>query len=407
MPASIPVVHSALGYFNARFGDLGWPGIDRLIADNEPSPQAAADLLRAAPASEQGWNRLDLFGPEIAAEYWSRVTPGDLGHPDELEQLLNLSRLLRTAGRLELVAHVLTTPSQDHSAELAYAEEAAEFLAQRVRHPDVGGVGSGVMQRWELASLFEVLDKHREQLGVRRVALLEWQYYPLLEYESGFIAPNLYREMARDPDFFAQLVEWAFKPASADLSENVSVDEKQQQLANNAWQVLRTWPPGRFVPRITSEPAAADGEAVAGRREFVAEASLNSWVERARIRLTETGRADIGDQQIGAALAATPADPNGDWPGIAMRDLLERLQSPDIDNGISMTLYNRRCVTARGITEGGTQERELAEDYRARGRKCQEWPRTAAIFAGLARGYEREAEVEDRAAEAHRRGLPL
>lgn len=352
MPASIPVVHSALGYFNARFGDLGWPGIDRLIADNEPSPQAAADLLRAAPASEQGWNRLDLFGPEIAAEYWSRVTPGDLGHPDELEQLLNLSRLLRTAGRLELVAHVLTTPSQDHSAELAYAEEAAEFLAQRVRHPDVGGVGSGVMQRWELASLFEVLDKHREQLGVRRVALLEWQYYPLLEYESGFIAPNLYREMARDPD-------------------------------------------------------AADGEAVAGRREFVAEASLNSWVERARIRLTETGRADIGDQQIGAALAATPADPNGDWPGIAMRDLLERLQSPDIDNGISMTLYNRRCVTARGITEGGTQERELAEDYRARGRKCQEWPRTAAIFAGLARGYEREAEVEDRAAEAHRRGLPL
>lgn len=405
--ASAPVAQAALGYFRVRFADLGWAGIELLITNGQPSPQVAAEILRAIPASEQAWDGLDRFGPDVTAEYWSRVTPGDLGRPDELEQLLDLSRLLRTAGRLDLVAHVLATPSQDHSAELAYAEETAEFLTQRIRQPDVGGVGSGVMQRWALTGLFEVLDKHREQLGVGRVALLEWQYYPLLEYESRFIAPNLYREMARDPDFFAQLVEWAFKPASTDLGENVSVDEKQQQLANNAWQVLRTWPPGRFVPRITSEPAAADGEAVAGHGEFVAEASLNSWVERARTRLAETGRADLGDQQIGAALAATPADPNGDWPGIAMRDLLERLQSADIDNGISMTLYNRRGVTTRGITDGGTQERELAEDYRARSRKFQEWPRTAAIFTGLARSYENEAHIADREAESHRRGLPL
>ncbi|MDE0133301.1 MAG: hypothetical protein OXM54_00545 [Acidimicrobiaceae bacterium] len=418
--APAPIIGAGIGYFGTRFENLGWAGVNRLIADNQPSPQAAADLLRAVPASEQAWDGVDRFGPDVAAEYWARVTHGDLGRPDDLEQLLDLSRRLRTAERLDLVAHVLSTPSQSHRAESAYAEEAAAFLAQQIQHPDVGGVGTGIMQRRRLRGLFGVLDRHRDHLGAGRVALLEWQYYPLLGHEPGFSAPNLYREMANDPEFFAQLVEWAFKPASATLGGDFSADEQQQQLAVNAWQVLRTWPPGRFVPCLAGDTAAdvgtkqtaavadsADDEAAAAHDEAVDEASLNSWVKRARARLAETGRADIGDEQIGAALAATPADPNGDWPGAAMRDLLERLQSADIDSGISMTLYNRRGGTARGITEGGTQERELAEDYRARSRRFQAWPRTAAIFAGLARSYENEALIADREAETHRRGMRL
>ncbi|MDE0318932.1 MAG: hypothetical protein OXI97_03545 [Acidimicrobiaceae bacterium] len=418
--APAPVVQAGIGYFGTRFENLGWAGIDRLIVDNQPSPQAAADLLRAPRAPERAWHRLGRFGADVAVEYWSRVTHGDLGQPDDLEQLLDLSRQLRAVGRLDLVAHVLTTPSQDHRAELAYAEEAAEFLAQRIRHPDVRGVSSDVMQRWELSGLCGVLDRHREQLGVGRVALLEWQYYPLLEYEPGFSAPNLYREMARDPDFFAQLVEWAFKPARAILGEDFPVGEQQQQLAVNAWQVLRTWPTGRFAPCIAGDTAAdvgtkqaaavadsTDDEAAAEHDEAVDEASLNSWVERARARLTESDRKAVGDLQIGAALAATPADPDGDWPGTAVRHLLEHLQSDEVDSGISTTLYNRRGVTSRGITEGGTQERELAEDYRAPSRRFQAWPRTAANFAGLARSYENEALIADREAETHRRGMRL
>jgi len=104
-------------------------------------------------------------------------------------------------------------------------------------------------------------------------------------------APNLYREMANDPEFFAQLVEWAFKPASATLGGDFSADEQQQQLAVNAWQVLRTWPPGRFVPCLAGDTAAdvgtkqtaavadsADDEAAAAHDEAVDEAlSANDW----------------------------------------------------------------------------------------------------------------------------------
>lgn len=418
--ASAPVAQICVGYFSVRFADLGWAGIELTIADSQPSPQAAANLLRAAPASEHAWNRLDRFGADVAAEYWARVTHSDLGYPKDLEQLLDLSRRLRSAGRLDLVPHLLAAPSHDHLAALAYAEEAAEFLAQRVRHPDASDGDSSDMQRWELTGLFEVLDMHREQLGTDRVALLEWQYYPLLQAEPGFSAPNLYRKLARDPDFFVHLVECAYKPpANTTSGEDYSVDEQQQRLALNAWQVLSTWPTDSFVPRIVGEPAVVATErtaAVADSAEnghaaehdgTVDQESLNAWVELVRARLREIDRAAVGDLRIGAALAATPADPNGDWPGTAVRCLLDSLDSDHIDGGISETLYNRRGVTTRSVTEGGTQERELAEDYRARSRKFRDSPRTAAIFNSLAKSYEHEATVQDRDAESYRRGFPL
>ncbi len=418
--APTPVIGAGIGYFGARFADLGWAGLKLLVADKKPSPQATADLLRAVPPSDQAWNRLDQFGCDVAAEYWARITYGNLDQPDNLQQLLGLSARLRAAQRLDLVAHVLTTSSQDHRAEPAYAEEAAEFLALLIQHSEVEGVSSVVTHRWELSDLFGVLNKHREHLGTSRIAQLEWQYFPLLQHEPHFSASNLYLEMSRDPDFFAQLVEWAFKPASANLSEDSSVDEQQRQLAVNAWQVISSWPTDHFVPCMSSETAetanteqtavvadeANDGTATE-HDDTIDEASLKWWVQHARLRLTEIDRVAVGDAMIGTALASSPADSNGDWPCEAVRNLLEGLDNDDIDQGLLLAVSNQRGVTSRSVTEGGEQERELAEYYRVRSQQFQRWPRTAAIFTKLAHSYDHEAGVHDRDAEFRRRGLSL
>ena len=108
---------------------------------------------------------------------------------------------------------------------------------------------------------------------------------------------------------------------------------------------------------------------------------------------------------IGTALASSPAGPDGDWPSEAVRDLLDRLDSDDVDQGLLVAIRNQRGATSRGMTDGGEQERELAERYRADSRRFQQWPRTAAIFTSLAQSYEREADVHDRDAEAWHRGL--
>ena len=132
---------------------------------------------------------------------------------------------------------------------------------------------------------------------------------------------------------------------------------------------------------------------------------LDGWVDHVRSRIEETDRQGIGDTLIGAALAASPADSDGEWPGAAVRDLIERVKSDDLDRGLTVAVCNQRGGTTRSPTDGGDQERELADRYREQSRRFSHWPRTAAIFDSLADTYEDEAGIHDRRAEARRLGL--
>ena len=110
---------------------------------------------------------------------------------------------------------------------------------------------------------------------------------------------------------------------------------------------------------------------------------------------------------IGEALAVSPPDPGGEWPSLAVREPIERLPSDDIDLGLHVALRNQRGATSRSPTDGGDQERRLAATYREKSRNFSAWPRTGAIFEGLAASYEADAALHGRSAKAVRLGLPL
>ena len=58
--------------------------------------------------------------------------------------------------------------------------------------------------------------------------------------------------------------------------------------------------------------------------------------------------------------------------------------SGDIDSGIETAICNQRGITTRSPTDGGDQERRLAETYREKIQRFNGWPRTSAIFKSLA-----------------------
>lgn len=389
--ATDPVTEVALGYFDHRFASLGWNGVKEFLATQSPSAQVVADVLRSPPPIERPWSQVDAFGDEVANEYWSRVRYYDLGLPDELSQLLEVCRNLHDAGRTGLALELLALSSSAHSSQPEFAEAAAAYLEQWVEHI---GRDAGHTQRiqYRITTLFEALDEHRDHLGAGRVAVLEWQYHSFLRRGARLSSPNLYREMERNPDLFVQLVEMAFKPASVSLDEQPPSSESRRQMALNAYQVLSGWPKSRFAPSLDEA------------RELGVD-PLDAWIDLTRDKLAAIDRADIGDQMIGTALASSPADADGDWPSEAVRNLLDRLDSDDVDQGLLVAVRNQRGVTSRSMTDGGEQERELAERYRADSRRFQQWPRTAAIFTSLAQSYEHEAGVHDRDAEAWHRGL--
>ena len=388
--ASESVTVAALTYFESRFGECGWEFIDRLIAHHAPPKQVVADLLRAIPDVETPWRRADALGADVADEYWTRVNPLEQGVPSSLDLLLEVSEHLRRAGRADAAIRLLSRWERRHESEPGAAEEAAACLEDWPQQQDPREPAP--VPRYELSRLMKMLDGHREHLGTGRVATLEWQYLPALTYAGDTKTPNLYRHLAQDLDFFVSLVEIAYKPASWSPGNDPEPDDTTRQRALNAHRLLHSWPAAAFSP-------GGDGQ------QSVNAERLNGWVDHARRRLEETDRKQIGDTLIGGALAASPPDPEGEWPGVTVRDLIERLHSSDLESGLFTAICNQRGGTTRSPTDGGDQERELAARYRAQCSRFSHWPRTAAIFDSLADTYEDEAGIHDRRAEARRLGL--
>ena len=279
----------------------------------------------------------------------------------------------------------------EHGSELEYAEEAAVFLEQWLDDPSESDRSTSA--NWQLQQLAEVLDEHSQSLGRTRTAMIEWRLCPELSFATGFEARSLYRAMCADSDLFVSMVELAFKPADTMSDGGPSMTEPQRQAALSAYQALTHWPRERFTPGPDGQ--GSDTEA------------LDAWVDSARERLAKSDRTEQGDRMIGQALASSPAGADGQWPSMAVRGLIERLSSDDLDRGMRTAIFNQRGAAFSSPSDGGTQERELADQYRKQARLFSEWPRTAAIFRSLASSYEREAQVMDREAESFRRGLPL
>ena len=108
----------------------------------------------------------------------------------------------------------------------------------------------------------------------------------------------------------------------------------------------------------------------------------------------------MADYCIGQVLAHAPRDPEGIWPAVPVRDLIEITRSHDVEQGLHVGVHNSLGVTLRAPNDGGAQERDLARYYR----RCSEetaleWPRTSVLLEQLAKSYEQEGVRQDEDAE--------
>jgi hypothetical protein len=127
---------------------------------------------------------------------------------------------------------------------------------------------------------------------------------------------------------------------------------------------------------------------------------LHRWTLLARELAVVCDRREIGDFHIGRIFAFSPPDPDGTWPHLAVRDLIEELASPEIEQGWRNQIFNNRGVTSRLPVDGGEQERALAEHFEGHAKKIVDmWPRTAAVLRELAEDYRRWGKQEDQGAE--------
>jgi len=378
-------------FVGRRYTADGWGWMEMLFATHtKMSAKAKAHVLLATRDVPKAWEMADENGPEVANEYWALFAPYGLGDLEGTFIEYIARRMMavdRFAASLDLLAMCTYRPDKlgalDKIASVI-VDGLDGLLTTQDMDPELRQFAP-----YEFEALFGFLEKNKEAVGEDKLGALEWSYLPALGRDPS--VPSLHAKMSRDYVFFVEMISTVYLPHNRDEGAKDSSPEKMR-LAQNAYRLLTSW----SVP-----PGLEPGGTVDG-------GTLESWVNGALVLLTEADRLEVGRQHIGQVFASSPPGLDGSWPPEAVRDLLEKLDSDDIDTGFRIHVYNGRGVTTRSLGEGGAQEFALAKEYRDRSKQFQaKWPRTAGIMRVIAESYEREGREQEEEAERFRQGLDL
>lgn len=336
------------------------------------TPVKRGAFLSALSFGPETWEWLQRFGAETERAYWSMVPAGWLEDTNSAEQAATrLIQVGRAGDAVDLLAMVSHRGSQEIDPDLV-ARALEELLHQEGarRRSNLG---------YDVATLFEYLDKS-EAIGMSRLAQLEWGYLPLLE--GGRRAPKvLHRELAHNPQFFVDVLCMVFRGEDEEPRETSDEERAQAMLG---YRLLDSWhqPPGK----------RDDGT--------IDERELNTWVDAARALAADQRRGPLADRQTGRVLRRVPDDADGAWPNRVVRDIVERIESRELETGLELGLRNSRGGTSRGLTDGGAQERALQIKYLTYAQQMSaQWPRTAVMLRRIANAYREDARLEDDRAE--------
>lgn len=344
------------------------PTIERLLA--AATEDKALALLLAAPADAWTWDRVAALGAAVADRYWKAVsTPYPHTTADAVfaaERLLGVQRPWAALSALRLAYKTVPTT--------LLLRILKELLTTREN------IGDGQLIQYLVG---EALDRITDDpaLADNDVIPVEFAFSKLFTHRPNK-KPRIYRALATDPDFFIQLLRLVYR-----RSDGMEDAEGTPEVAKSAWRVLHDW---RRIP-------GADDDGVINAAVF------NDWIDRALTAAAQCDRSAIAQSVIGGVLAHAPVDPvDGLWPVAVLRDVLDRPNLDSLRNGLNCGLFNKRGVVSRSLTEGGGQERALAQTYRAwADGLAGRWWNLAETLRDLAEGYERRGADED--AEAARR----
>jgi hypothetical protein len=370
------LANMAHGFVGGRFRSRGWTWVEEKLAAGADalSAEQRAAVLVALPFETETWDRLEAIDAETQRLYWLRINPYAVKSPQEAERA---GRKLMENGRPFAAVTLLSKYALADPSEIP-PPLVVEALEQAVRTtPGTDGPkGSFTYQVGKLLRRLEGTGAVEET----RLAALEWAFLPLLSRREH--GPKvLHRELARNPEFFAEIVSLVYV---AEGEEGIVLPEGDLSRARLGQELLDSW---TVIPGLR-EDGSVDAD------------QLGRWVATARELLAARGRGAIGDILIGQQLRYSPSDPDGAWPATPVRELIETFASKELERGIVTEVLNSRGITWRGVTAGGAQERALEEQYRGyAGAVGDRWPRTAAMLRRIAETYGREARREDASAE--------
>jgi hypothetical protein len=366
----------ARAYVIARANTRGWEWIEEkvktVVREQLSSPQQS-EFFQFLPFAHRTWELLTAFADDVQQLYWTEIEPRGLLAEDYEEAVGHLLQYERPYAAFYITANRLADIPPDRHAELV-----ADVLERFVLGPgdpklDLSSLGYHISNALAYIEASGVISEEH-------IARLEWLCLPALEY--GERGPRvLHREMARNPQFFLELLAFIYRAAD---EEPKKLTPEEQLRNRRAYDLVKTW---HDMPGI-QEDGSLHVEV------------LTEWVTEVRTAARAVARLEVADISIGEVLARSPKDSDGTWPSVVVRNIIEEVGSEELEQGFMIYVFNSRGVFTKSLGEGGSQERELAAKYRGYAELLRtRWPRTAAILHLLAERYAADAREADLRAE--------
>ena len=362
------------GYLCRSLDQRGTFWLQTVLDDSRLTAAQRAAVLRCVPAEWDYWEVVARNQDDDNA-YWQtaemRVLP-----PDHMQYAIE--RLVACGRAWDAIDSVSLSirPAKRNGVTTDLTADVLIGLLHIACTQEPGNISSLSYKVGQL--LDHIVELKADQVDVARLELL---LYPLIGHYREPIV--LHRTLATEPHLFVRLMEVAHRDNTMlglDLSASFRI----------AMSVLNGW---RGCPGMT-----ADGKLDA--------AVMQQWVETARQGLAAAELSDLGDYEIGRLLANSPEDENGTWPSPAVCALIDEVGSENLDEGFIAGTCRGLMSSVRGIYDGGQQEHESTQRYRALSKQIRSTSRhTARLLKKAADRYEERAIQEDEQALARQDAL--
>lgn len=335
------------------------------LEQKSASFEKIAGFMVNAPQAMALWQIVEEQIQAVHDHFWLAAQPSYIQSGRD-HTLFCMEKLL-DAGRPRTAMEAMG----DHTTELP-----SELLIRMLNSIAAGQEdNTDFPQSWHISRVLKTLSKAGRTQS--EMASLEFTYYPILEHDE-YGAPHLMAEILSKPESFMELICLTFKPHKA---ERDPMPEHLHAVAQAAGSLIHC---GRGVPGMDS-----DGS--------IDKDLFFSWINRVRELAKENDREAVTNLTVGAWLSNWPLNNNLKcWPNPVIAELLDQDDCEDIRRGFHTGVHNSRGVTSRMPYDGGTQERQVAEEFR---RFSSQWkdskPNLAEMIESLAKSYEYEARRHD------------
>ncbi len=337
-------------------------------------------LLLSMSFRAENWRRLDAKPSEARNSYWNRVEPRTWSDTTREEINESVDRLL-----------AVDRPNAAFRAALVAWDRVDTSLLVRLLDSLPGArtddfLNDPMTDEYNLSMAFNELDS-RSVVTIEEKARLEYVHIARLDRSEHGI-PNIEKYIAESPQHFALAIACVYKRADGG-DDPPELDFGDPERIHAAVDAART-----LLRRVNRIPGSDE-------KGNVNTEELKAWVDEVRSWCTRHERRKIGDDVIGSFVARAPADEDGIWPCRPVCEVLESMDSDEVDESFVIGALNRRGVYMRG--KGGDKEREHAERYRTWSDELADYPRVSRSLRRIATYYESEAGWQDTETELMRR----